>query len=328
VKRRTFIAGLGSAAVWPLSARAQQPERVRRIGALWFAGAEGVDPEYGRSFREGLQNLGWTDGRNVQIDSRLAGGDVDRLRALAIDLVNSSPEVIVAGTPLEVRALRQQTRTVPIVFAAAVDPVSQGLVESLAHPGGNITGCSSFEFSMGGKWVEILKEVAPSTKRVGVVFNPETAPYMEPILRSIEGAAVSLAVEVTPAPIRNHPEIEHVMAQFAREPGNGLIFPPDIFTSAGYKRIVAFAAQYRVPAVYSVPSFAQHGGLLAYGPDLLDNYRRMAIYVDRILKGAKPADLPVQAPTKFQLVVNLKAAKALGLTIAESFLLRADEVIE
>jgi putative tryptophan/tyrosine transport system substrate-binding protein len=311
---------------WPLATRAQQSRRMRRVGALYFSSRGGV-LKYHQAFLEELQHLGWTEGGNILLDVRFAAGDSNRLGVFATELVGFSPEVVVASSPLEVRAVQQQTRSIPIVFTPAVDPVSQGLVGSIRHPGGNITGCSSFEFSMGGKWVELLKEVAPNTARVAVIFNPKTAPYIEEILRSIEVAAAS-AVKVAAAPIHDDHEMEIVIGRLASEPGSALILPPDIFTSAKRQQIVALAAQHPVPAIYSVPSFVEVGGLLAYGPDLLDNYRRTATYVDRILKGANPAELPVEAPTKFLLVINLKTAKALGLTVPPSLLARADEVIE
>jgi len=280
------------------------------------------------AFFEALQNFGWMDGRNLRIDSRFAAGKIERLPVYAAELVALSPDVIVAISPLEVKAARQQTLTIPIVFALAADPVSQGIVESLARPGGNITGFSSFEFSMGGKWLEMFQEIAPKVRRVAPVFNPETAPYMDAFLRSVQATAASFRMEVFGAPVHDVPEMERLFAQLGSEPGNGLIFPPDIFTSTRIQAIPSMVAQFGLPAVYSGPGVARLGGLLGYGPNLTDNFRRAASYVDRILKGAKPADLPVQAPTKFQLAVNLKTATALGLTIPESFLLRADEVIE
>jgi putative tryptophan/tyrosine transport system substrate-binding protein len=328
MKRREFIALAGGAVVaWPRAARAQQSRLIRRVGALYFSSRDGV-LKYHQAFLEELRHLGWTEGGNIQPDVRFAAGDSDRLGVFATELVGFSPEVVVASSPLEVRAVQQQTRSIPIVFTAAVDPVSQGLVGSIRHPGGNVTGCSSFEFSMGGKWVELLKEIAPNTARVAVIFNPKTAPYIEEILRSIEVAAAASAVKVVAAPIHDDHEMEIVIGRLASEPSTALILPPDIFTSAKRHQIVALAAQHPVPAIYSVPSFTEVGGLLAYGPDLFDNYRRTATYVDRILKGANPAELPVEAPIKFLLVVNLTTAKALGLAIPPSLLARADEVIE
>jgi putative tryptophan/tyrosine transport system substrate-binding protein len=330
MKRREFIALAGAAAVArPAAVIAQQSERVRRIGVLAFEAEN--NPEWHLrlvAFFEQLQNLGWTDGRNLRIDSRFAAGDVDQLPGYAAELVALSPDVIVAISPVEVKAVRQQTRTIPIVFVVAADPVSQGLVESLARPGGNITGFSSFELSMGGKWLEMFREIAPNIRRFGVVFNPVTAAYMASFLRSAEASAKSLGVEVASVPVHDVPEVERVIARLAGEPGNGLMFPPDVFTSARYELIASLVAQYGVPAVFSSPVFARLGGLLGYGPNQLDNFRRAASYVDRVLKGAKPAELPVQQPTKFELAINLKAAKALGLTVPASLLARADEVIE
>jgi putative tryptophan/tyrosine transport system substrate-binding protein len=328
MRRREFMALLGGAALaWPSAVVAQQPEHVRRIGGLFSAAAP--IPETLRIYLEALQNLGWTNGRNIRLESRFTAGAADLLRTYAVELVGLSPDVIVAGSPFEARVLGQQTRTIPIVFAVGVDPVGQGLVGSLAHPGGNITGCSSFEFSMGGKWVEMLKEIAPQLKRLALVFNPEvtSGQYLDLFLRAT--AASSLGVEIAATPIRDD-EIEGVISQFGREPGVGLIFPPDV-TLVGRRstQLQTLAAQYRLPAVWYDLNAARHGGaLLAYGPNLPDNYRCTATYVDRILRGAKPADLPVQAPTKFELIVNLKTAKTIGLSIPEAFLLRADEVIE
>jgi putative tryptophan/tyrosine transport system substrate-binding protein len=330
MSRREFIAFLaGVVVVWPRTAHTQQSERVRRIGGLFSAAAP--DPETDRVYRESLQKLGWTDGRNVHLESRLTAGDPDRLRTYAVELVGLSPDVIVAGSPFEARVLAQQTQTIPIVFAVGVDPVGQGLVGSLAHPGGNITGCSSFEFSMGGKWVAMLREIAPQLKRLALVFNPEVVSrtYLDLLLRSTEVAASSLGVEIAATPLRID-EIEGVVSQLGREPGVGLIVPPDV-TLVGRRstQLQRLAAQYRLPAVWFDINAARYGdALLAYGPNLRENYRCTATYVDRILRGAKPADLPVQAPIKFELIVNLKAAKTIGLAIPEAFLARADEVIE
>jgi putative ABC transport system substrate-binding protein len=325
MKRREFIvASIGVMAIgWPIGGIAQQPDRVRRIGAL-LIGAGPLSDEFARE----LENLGWIEGRNIHIDVRTHSGDSDRMRAYASELVKLSPDVILAASPVEAKMLRQETGIIPIVFASGVDPVGQGAVDSFAHPGGNITGCSSFEFSMGGKWVQGLTEMAPRTKRIGVVFNPQTAPYIESILQSVKFAADPLRVEISAIPVLDLGELERAVASLAQEPDHAMFFPPDVFLSAQVQAIIALVAQYRLPAVYPVPAFADFGGLLAYGPNFLDNFRRAAKLVDRILKGAKPADLPVEQPTSFELAINLRTAKALGLEIPATLLARADKVIE
>lgn len=325
MKRREFIAAIGAASLgWPIGGNAQQPVGARRIGAL----LTGVDTQLSDAFIRELETLGWSEGRNIHIEKRLHGGDQDRMRAYAAELVGLSPDVILATSPIEAKVLRQETSVIPIVFAAGVDPVSQGVVDSLAHPGGNITGCSTFEFSLGGKWVQTLKEIAPNVKRIGIFYNPQTAPYIESIVHSVEAAAVPLRLGISAKPVQDIAELERAVASWAQEPGSAMIFPPDIFLSAKVKAIIALAAQYRLPAIYSVPAYARFGGLLAYGPDFLDNYRRAARLVDRILKGEKPSDLPIEQPTKFVLTINLKTARQLGLDVVASLLARADEVIE
>jgi len=272
--------------------------------------------------------LGWVDGRNVQIDVRWGAGDIDRHRAFASEIVSLRPDVVFAIGTQCLEALRQATSSIPIVFVQIVDPVGQGFVTSLAHPGGHITGFTAFEFSMGGKWMELLKEISPNIQRVAVLFNPKTAPYFPLFLRSIERAAASFGVESTSAPIQNLAEIESVITALAQEPHRGLICPSDSYTSIHLKTIIASAAQHAIPAIFTWREFVDDGALVCYGIDRVDMYRRSPIYVDRILKGAKPADLPIQQPTKFELAVNLKAANALGLTIPQSLLATADEVIE
>jgi putative ABC transport system substrate-binding protein len=325
MRRREFIAAIGAVSIgWPIGASAQQPDRVRRIGAL----LTGVDSQLSDAFVRELEKLGWVEGRNIHIEMRLHAGDPDRMRAYAAELVNLSPDVILATSPIEAKVLRQETGVIPIVFAAGVDPVSQGVVDSLAHPGGNITGCSTFEFSLGGKWVQTLKEIAPDIKRIGMVFNPQTAPYIQSIVHSVEVAAAPLRLEISAKPVRDTTELERAVASWARESGSAMIFPPDIFLSANVKAIVALVAEYRLPAIYSVPAYARFGGLLAYGPDFFDNYRRAAHLVDRILRGDKPSDLPIEQPVRFVLTINLKTAKQLGLNVGAALLARADEVIE
>jgi putative ABC transport system substrate-binding protein len=309
-------------------AQAQQGERVRRIGVL-MPGDEN-DPDQKRAlsaFMQALADLGWTDGRNVRIDLRWRRGDTNRLQALANELVGSQPDIILVGGGLATVALQRETRTISIVFAGATDPVARGIVARLDRPGGNITGFAVLEAALGGKWLELLSEIVPGLKRAAIMINPDTLPvsfYMP----SLEAAARSLQVELIPAPVHNDAEIETAINDLGREPGGGLVVMPDYFLITHRAPIIAAAARNNVPAVYSQSGFVRDGGLLNYGPDAADNFRRAASYVDRILRGAKPGDLPVQFPVKYEMVVNLKTAKALGLTVPQSILLRADEVIE
>ena len=280
------------------------------------------------ALKQGLQELGWTDGRNIQIETRFGGGDAGRIRAHAAELVALAPDVLVGHATPGTRALRQATSSIPIVMVAVNDPVEQGFVSSLAHPGGNITGFSFIDFQMVGKWLEMLKEAAPGVSRAVLMFNPDTAPYYYLYLHSFEAEPRSIAVEVTAAPVRNTAEIEEAIAKLGREPGGGLIVAPDAFTIVHQHLFIRLAQQHRVPAVYFLRTSVAQGALMSYGPDPYDNFRRSASYVDRILKGAKPADLPIQQPTKFELAINLKTAKTLGLEIPAALLARADEVIE
>jgi len=329
IGRRELLAALGgAAAAWPLVARAQQGERVRRIGVLMVSADDPEGQARVTALKQGLQNLGWTDGRNIQIETRFGGADAGRIRVQAAELVALAPDVLVGqGTPV-VRALRQATSSIPIVVATVNDPVEQGFVSSLAHPGGNITGFSFIDFQMVGKWLEMLKEAAPGVSRAVLMFNPDTAPYYYLYLRSFEAEPRSIAVEVTAAPVRNTAEIEEAIAKLGREPGGGLIVAPDAFTIVHQHLFIRLAQQHRVPAVYFLRTSVAQGALMSYGPDVYDNFRRSASYVDRILKGAKPADLPIQQPTKFELAINLKTAKALGLQIPDKLLALADEVVE
>jgi len=329
IGRRELLAALGgAAAAWPLVARAQQGERVRRIGVLMVSADDPEGQARVTALKQGLQNLGWTDGRNIQIETRFGGADAGRIRVQAAELVALAPDVLVGqGTPV-VRALRQATSSIPIVVATVNDPVEQGFVSSLAHPGGNITGFSFIDFQMVGKWLEMLKEAAPGVSRAVLMFNPDTAPYYYLYLRSFGAEPRSIAVEVTAAPVRNTAEIEEAIAKLGREPGGGLIVAPDAFSIVHQHLFIRLAQQHRVPAVYFLRTSVAQGALMSYGPDVYDNFRRSASYVDRILKGAKPADLPIQQPTKFELAINLKTAKALGLQIPDKLLALADEVVE
>jgi putative tryptophan/tyrosine transport system substrate-binding protein len=331
MNRREFIAGLGSVAVLPLAARAQQPsDRMRRIGVL--INIDENDPE-GKAMlsglTQGLAELGWTDGRNLRMDVRWAAANVERMRMFAKELVDLQPDVFLANSTPWIAALQRETRTIPIVFVNVSDPVGSGFVAGLPRPGGNITGFIHLEGTMGGKWLELLTEIAPGVKRVAAMFNPDTAPYVRSYyLPSFEAAARSSKVEPFPAPVHSDTEIETVITSLGREPGGGLIGMSDGFVTSHRATIILLAARNNIPTVYANPVLARDGGLLSYGPDLRDIFRRSASYVDRILRGARPADLPVQLPVKFEMAVNLETAKALGLTMPQSILLRADEVIE
>jgi putative tryptophan/tyrosine transport system substrate-binding protein len=329
VRRRAFITLLGGAAAWPLAARAQQPERMRRIGVLM--GYAESDPEAQAqiaAFRDGLQKLGWPEGSNIRIDTRWAApADAESMQRFAKELVALQPDLILSSTTPTTVALLRQTRTIPIIFNVA-DPVGSGFVASLARPGGNVTGFNVSEPGLAGKWLELLKEIAPRVARVAMLFNPATATYAEYWLNPFKAAAPSFAVEAIAAPVRDRSEFESVIAAQARFPNGGLIVMPDSFPIAHRVEITSLAARYRLPVVYPFRSFAENGGLLSYGVDLTDNFRRAATYADRILKGTKPSELPVQAPVKFELVINLKTAKALGLDVPLHLQQLADEVIE
>jgi putative tryptophan/tyrosine transport system substrate-binding protein len=330
IRRRELVTALGSLTAWPLAARAQQSEGMRQIGAL--LGYAESDPDaqgWFAAFREGLHELGWTQGRNTQIHTRWAPpDDAELMRRFAKELAALQPAVILSSTTPTTAALLQQTRTIPIVFAIVADPIGSGFVTSFARPGGNVTGFIFTEPTMAGKWLELLKQIAPRVARVAMLFNPVSAPYAEYWLNPFKATATSFAVEAIAAPVRDRSELETVIAAQAREPIGGLIVMPDSFTDTHRVEITSLVARYRLPAVYPFRFFAEVGGLLSYGVDRTDNFRRAATYVDRILKGAKPAELPVQAPIKIELVVNLNTARAIGLDVPLHLQQLADEVIE
>jgi putative tryptophan/tyrosine transport system substrate-binding protein len=331
MRRRDFITLLGgAAAAWPLAARAQQGERVRRIGVLMGYPENDLEgPAFFAAFREGLQKLGWMEDRNIRFDTRWASpDDAEARQRFAKELVALQPDLILSAVTPTTAALLQQTRTIPIVFATVSDPVGSGFVASLAQPGGNVTGFQAMLGSLAGKWLELLKEIAPRVARVAMLFNPTVAPYAESFLNPFKAAASSFAVEAIAAPVRDMSELESVVAAQARAPNGGLIVMPDTFTDVHRAEITSLAARSGLPAVYPRRIFTELGGLLSYGIDQLDLYRRAATYADRILKGAKPSELPVQDPVKFELVINLKTAKALGLDVPPLLQQRADEVIE
>jgi putative ABC transport system substrate-binding protein len=311
-----------------VAARAQQRDRVRRIGVLMpYDENDDLDGKHRYlAFTQALAGLGWTDDR-VRMDLRWGGGDINRIRALAQELVGLQPDIILAGGTPGTRALQRETRTIPIVFASVAEPVASGVVARLDRPSGNVTGFANYEASLGGKWLELLSEVTPGLKRPVIMFNPDTSP-VSAFMPSLETAARSLNVDLITAPVHDAGEIETSINRLGREPGSGLVVMPGVFTSLHYAQIILAAARNNVPAVYSLSIYARDGGLLSYGGDQVDTFRRAAAYVDRILRGEKPGDLPVQFPVKYETVVNLKTAKALGLTVPQSILLRADEVIE
>jgi putative ABC transport system substrate-binding protein len=319
----------GAAAALPVGARAQRAERIRRLGML-MSNSEDDPLAQARvtAFRQALAELGWVEGRNLNIEWRWTGGDITRVREYATELVRLAPDVIVAnGTP-SVAALKQATTSIPIVFVVVNDPVAQGIIVSMAHPGGNITGFSFLEYSMVGKSLEMLKQVAPGTVRVAIMFNPDTYPYYALHLRSFETVARTLSLQLTAAQVRSSEEIDEVVAKLAQQPGSALLITPDPYLVVHRGAVVRAAGQYRVPATYSYRQHVQEGGLMSYGADTVDIFRRSASYIDRILKGTSPADLPAQAPVRFEIAINLKTAKALGLDIPPNLLALADDVIE
>jgi putative ABC transport system substrate-binding protein len=327
MNRREFITLLGGAAAWPLAARAQQGERVRRIGVL-TADTEDDPQTKARlaAFRQGLERLGWSEGRNVRIDYRFAADHPDRYQPLAKELVSLQPDVLFAYTTPIAVTFQQESRSIPIVFAGVSDPIGSGLVASLSRPGGNITGLLLYEEGITGKWLAMLKEIAPSLSRAALIANPNRTPF-DYFVRSAKSVASSLAIELAPSPVKDAADIERVIVSFSREANSGLVILPG--TAIEHRDLViALAARLRLPAVYYGRFFVAAGGLMSYGIDYVDQFQRAAGYVDRILRGARPADLPVQAPTKYETTLNLKTAKALGLDVPASLLVRADEVIE
>jgi putative ABC transport system substrate-binding protein len=327
MRRREFLTLLGSGAAWPLSARAQQGERMRRIGVLMNVAADDQGRARIAAFLQGLQQSGWTDGRNVRIDTRWAAGNIDDMRKYAAELVALAPDVILASGSSTVGPLQQATRAVPIVFVQVPDPVGAGFVDSLARPGGNATGFTLFEYGISGKWLELLKQVAPHVTRAAVLRDPLIAAGSGQ-LGAIQSVAPSFGVELTPLGVRDAGEIERGITAFARGSNGGLIVTASTLATLHRELIITLATRHKLPAVYYFRFFATAGGLISYGPDPIDPFRLAAGYVDRILKGEKPADLPVQAPTRYELVINLKTAKALGLEVPATVLIRADEVIE
>jgi putative ABC transport system substrate-binding protein len=327
IRRRDFMTLLGAAAAaWPVAARAQQPDRVRRVGVLMGIADDFEGQARIAVFRQALQTLGWSEGRNVQFIYRWSGGNIAHARQFAKELLDLRSDVILTNsTPVTV-AVRDATRTTPTVFVQVSDPVDAGIVQSLVQPRGNLTGFTNFDPSTAGKWLELLKRLAPNINRVAYLFNPNTAPLV--YVKGVETAAPLLSVRPIPAPVHNAIEIERALEQTAREPDSALVVLPDLFNATNRQSIIALAARHRLPAVYPFRYFVASGGLMSYGTELLDTYRRAASYVDRILKGERPSDLPVQQPTKFQLVINLKTAKELAPTVLPTLLARADEVIE
>jgi putative tryptophan/tyrosine transport system substrate-binding protein len=331
MRRREFIIALGGSTLsWPLAARAQQPDRMRLIGVLMnFAESDAAAQSWVAAFRGALAKLGWTEGSNLRIELRWSAvDDTDRVTTFAKELVDLRPDAILSESTPVTAALVRETQTIPIVVVIVSDPIGSGFAASLARPGGNVTGLAAFESALGGKWVELLKEIAPRTERVALLFNPATAPPIQFTMPSILAAASSLGVNISAAPVHANDGIESVIAAQAHNPSGGLIAMPDNFNLLNRELTIALAARYGVPAIYYDRIFSESGGLITYGSDFVEQFRQAAGYIDRVLKGAKPADLPIQTPTKYELIINLKTAKALGLTVPPLMLGRADDVIE
>ena len=330
MRRRELITLLGGVAVgWPLAARAQQPDQLRRIGALYGMAETDLEARaWDASFRKRLAELGWMDGRNIRIEDRWTGGSVDRTKQFANELVRLNPDVLVAVTTPATAALQQETRTIPIIFTSVSDPIGSGFVASLPNPGGNITGFINMEASLSGKWVELIREIAPHVSRMAILFNPQTAPFAKYYLDTFRSAAAALSVESIEAPVHSPAEIEAVMTKLGRETAAGIVVMPDTTAVVYRDMIISLAERYRLPTIYPLRVFVVDGGLISYGMDYPEMFRKAASYVDRILRGAKPNELPVQLPTKFELVINLKTAKSIGLTFPETIIASADDVIE
>jgi len=327
IRRREFIIFLGAAAAaWPRAARAQQPDRVRRVGVLMGIADDFEGQARISVFRQALQALGWSEGRNIQFIYRWSGGDVAHARQFAKELLDLRSDVLLTNSTPATLAVRDITRTTPTIFVQVSDPVGAGVVESLARPGGNLTGFTNFDLSTAGKWLELLKRLAPNITRVAYLFNPNTAPLL--YAKAVETGAPLLSLKSIPAAVHNAVEIEPALEHITRESDSALLVLPDLFNATNRQSIIALAARHRLPTVYPFRYFVTSGGLMSYGTELLDTYRRAAFYVDRILKGERPSDLPVQQPTKFELVINLSTANALGITVPPTLLARADEVIE
>jgi putative ABC transport system substrate-binding protein len=330
VRRREFIVTVGCTAVaWPLAVSAQQPDRMRRIGVLMNGAAtEGARQSWVAAFKQALRGSGWAEGQNIRVDVRWNAGDAQLARIYAAQLIGLMPDVILASSTINLRVVQEATNAVPVVFVLVSDPVEQGFVASLTKPGGNLTGFSLFEFSIGGKWLDLLKEIAPSVDRVAVMFNPATSPQSKFFMRSIEVAAPSRGVQAIAVPVRTADDIEPAVESFARTPNGGLILPTDTFTNVHKSRIVELAARHRLPSISANEVFPKHGALMYYGINFLHQFQQAAGYVDRILKGVKPGDLPVQNPDKYSLIINLKTANMLGLNVPPTLLAIADEVVE
>jgi len=327
--RRNFIAALGGVAAWPLAARAQQANRVRRVGVLiGFEQSDPVSQHYESAFAKKLGELGWTEDRNVRIDYRWNARDVDQARVGAKDLIEQQPDVLIAHGPGSLIALRNETHTIPIVFTLVSEPVANGFVQSLTHPGGNITGFSNLEPTIGAKWVEIIKEIAPGVARIAIIFNPNFSPTAIPFSRAVQETAAAFGIKSTVITVHDAAEIKSSVEALAAEPGGAVVLPPDAFVFSHRALLIALATQLRLPTIYSFSVFASDGVLVTYGVDGVEEFQQAAGYADRILRGASAGELPVVQPTKFELVLNLKTAKALGLTIPEKLLATADEVIE
>jgi putative tryptophan/tyrosine transport system substrate-binding protein len=330
MERREFIAlVVGAPLAFAIDANAQTPARLRRIGVLMNGvAANETAQSYAEIFVRELNSAGWTEGQNLHIDWRWSAGEPALARTYAADLIGLAPDAILAASTTNLTALLKVNQTIPIVFVEVADPVAQGFVPTMEHPGGNLTGFTAFRVSMGAQWIGLLKEVAPQVARILLIFNPDTSPQSKVFLQSIEAAAPSFGVEIVPDSVADAADIEASIESFARRPDGGLIIPSDTFTQMRRGLIVELAARYRLPAIYSSPDFVRNGGLIYYGFDFIEQFRQAALYVDRILKGAKPGDLPVQQPTKFALIVNLRTAKTLGLQVSSTLLQRASEVIE